>query len=481
LQTLHPQGSIRLFILDFKMKKILILIIIGCSFLPFIEMQLDLVKEEELKGWFQLAEKPGRDKWINGDYQKNFNNYFNDHFGFRNFFVRINNQVRHSLYNKSCLGFVTSGKGGQMHQTDYINSYLGKDYIGYDSIVRGLQKLDFVRDQLKINETEFIVVIAPGKVSFMPESLPDRFVVDEKDTTNYEMYIKGLKEYGFNLLDLRAYFKELKSTTKYPLYSRGGVHWNGYSITLAADTLINFIEKIENKKLNHFTDVGGEYTAELRGTDDDISRTMNLLFPFNEDKMYYPKLEFEDNENAYRPNVLILGDSYAETFYRFYPFYENCFDLNTNYWSYNHWEKWPLNDDKSKHLVSSLEMENELLSRDIVILVVTQMNLKVLGTHFVNKQYRFLKEYVRDSSNSILTLELRKKIRQIKSKKIKGVETNNTNYRHYLLKIWEDEKWMNDVRKKALDLNVLVDTMLIREAKKWAIKKPVVNLSETPI
>ena len=473
MQTLPLQDLIHLFILDFKMKKILLSIIIGCSFLPLIEMQLDFVKEEELKGWFQLGEKPDREKWINGDYQKKFNNYFNDHFGFRNFFVRINNQLQHSVYNKSCLDFVTSGKEGQMHQTDYINSYLGNDYIGYDSIYKGLEKLDFVRDQFKKNGTEFIVVIAPGKLSFMPESLPDRFVVEEKDTTNYDMYAKGLKEKGINLLDLREYFGKLKKTTKYPLYSKGGVHWNGYAITLAADTLISFIEKIEGKSLNHFTDIGGEYTSDLRGTDDDISSTMNLLFPFDEDKMYYPELEFEDNENAYKPNVLVIGDSYAETFYRFYPFYENCFDLNTNYWSYNHWEKWPLNDDKYKHLVASLDMENELLSRDIVILIVTQMNMKLLGTHFVNRQYEFLKEHVKDSSNTIVENGLRKKIRKIKRKERKGFEKEITDYEHYLLKIWEDEEWMKDIKENAENLNVSVDTMLVREAREWAGKKDI--------
>lgn len=441
-------------------------------------MQFDFVKEEELKGWFQLAEKPGRDKWINGDYQKKFNNYFNDHFGFRNFFVRINNQLRHSVYNKSCLDFVTSGKDGQMHQTDYINSYLGNDYIGYDSVSSGLEKLDFVRNQFKKNGTEFIVVIAPGKVSFMPESLPDRFVVEEKDTTNYEMYAKGLKKQGINLLDLREYFEKLKKTTTYPLFSKGGVHWNGYAITLAADTLISFIENIEGKSLNHFTDIGGEYTSELRGTDDDISSTMNLLFPFDEDKMYYPELEFENNENAYKPNVLVLGDSYAETFYRFYPFYENCFDLNTNYWSYNHWEKWPLNDDKSKHLVASLEMENELLSRDIVILVVTQMNMKLLGTHFVNRQYKFLKEHVKDTSKAIVEIGLRKKIRQIKSKEAKYFEKGITDYEHYLLKIWENDEMMSSVKENAMKLGVSVDRILVRETTDWAIRKPILKLEE---
>jgi len=123
-------------------------------------------------------------------------------------------------------------------------------------------------------------------------------------------------------------------------------------------------------------------------------------------------------------------------------------------------------------------MENELLSRDIVILVVTQMNMKLLGTHFVNRQYKFLKEHVKDTSKAIVEIGLRKKIRQIKSKEAKYFEKGITDYEHYLLKIWENDKMMSSVKENAMKLGVSVDRILVREATDWAIRKPILKLEE---
>jgi uncharacterized protein (UPF0305 family) len=128
--------------------------------------------------------------------------------------------------------------------------------------------------------------------------------------------------------------------------------------------------------------------------------------------------------------------------------------------------------------VASLDMENELLSRDIVILVVTQMNMKLLGTHFVNRQYKFLKEHTKDSSVARINNVLRKKIRQIKNKERKGFEKEITDDEHYLLKIWEDDDLMNSVKESAKTLGISVDTILVREAKDWAVRQPILKLEE---
>ena len=234
--------------------------------IPLKRNVFSFIKEKPLGGEYDLTEEPilELNNWFEGDYQDQFSIYFENNFGFRNFFVRVNNQIQYSLYKKPVADYIISGNGGQIHQIDYINSYLGKDYIGIDSINIGLKKLDYIRNQFKKIGTEFIIAIAPGKVSFMPESLPDRFKIEPKDTSNYDMYIKGFKRYNFNVLDYRAYFQKLKKTVEHPLYTKGGVHWNGYAITIAADTLIKFIEHIEGKPLNHFKDVGGEYTIKPR-------------------------------------------------------------------------------------------------------------------------------------------------------------------------------------------------------------------------
>jgi hypothetical protein len=339
---------------------------------------------------------------------------------------------------------------------------------------------------------DFLVVLAPGKASFMPENIPSKYRLEEKDTSNYDMYIDGLKLRDINIIDFRSYFNKIKGKVKYPLFPKSGAHWNGYAISIAADTLIKHIEKSYALNLNKFVDVGGDLVFVPRKTDGEISNGMNLMIPFKGDELYYPKIKFINDKHNDKPNTLIVGDSYAETFYKFYPFYENIFGANTNYWSYNIWEKWPLNQDKENHRVVNLEMSEELLSRDLVIIIVTQINLKFLGGLFIDRQYKFFKDLdndidyqreVQEKKKELITqgfdnkLNIEKQARVLVNKvffKSKEVSTkkslkNDGAYEMDVLKtidrIKADDNWFSSIKIQAKERGLTIDNMLERSAK----------------
>jgi len=126
----------------------------------------------------------------------------------------------------------------------------------------------------------------------------------------------------------------------------------------------------------------GELTSDsLRYTDNDIAKAMNLFFQPTNYEMYYPKVVFSQ-EDVFKPNVLIIGDSYSQSYYGFYPFYERVFSKKTKFWYYNKAVVWPIQWEKESN-VKNLNIKEEILSRDVILLFATEDNMDRLGFGFL--------------------------------------------------------------------------------------------------
>src|SRR6478609_5160143 len=115
------------------MKRITARHILFFSFLVLL-LVWSLVRTPDLKG---AIEKPvyndfNFESWFNGEYQEQVEKYVNESFGFRSFFVRINNQIDYSLYNKLHASAVVMGKEQCLYEIDYIRAYCGTDFVGKD-------------------------------------------------------------------------------------------------------------------------------------------------------------------------------------------------------------------------------------------------------------------------------------------------------------------------------------------------------------
>ena len=71
-----------------------------------------------------------KENWFNGKYQDTSSKYINDNFGFRNDFIRINNQRVFMLYNEARANGVIIGKDNYLYEYGYIVAALGNDYVG---------------------------------------------------------------------------------------------------------------------------------------------------------------------------------------------------------------------------------------------------------------------------------------------------------------------------------------------------------------
>jgi hypothetical protein len=423
-----------------NIKKIFFFILFLMLFIPFIQESFDLIKLKPLKGYFIIKKRPTLTKrtWLTGKYQDSLSDYIENTIGLRPFFVRLNNQIDYKLFNHSVASGVIIGKDNVLFQEGYINALWGNDYIGDTIINHKIVKLAFIQEKLKEQDKYLIFLLAPGKASIYEDKIPSQYFKKPKTISNYEVCVREMKKYHINLIDMRSYFMQLKDKSPYPLFPKCGTHWSGYGITLVADTLFKYIEKISGFDLVDFHAEKGEITStKLRYTDNDIGEGMNLLWDIPNYPVYYPKIVFEADSTKKKPALLGIGDSFGQSFWGFYPYFDNLFNNKTQYWSYFKLITWPDELAWKNIQIEDIDLRFNLKKYDIILIVSTEQNLANFDFGFIEKVYPILKENIDEFES-----------------KIQG----------YIYTIRQSPEWFNIIRKKSIKGNVPLEEMIRNDA-----------------
>jgi len=296
-------------------KYILLFLVLLLLALPAIQQGSRLVEERDLIGFFSLRKIPEMDSltcenWFSDDFQKSLTSGLEDHVGFRKSFIRIFHEYDYSLYGLShAQGFIR-GKKGFLFEEDYIHEYLGTYFIGKTTWDYKLNKFNAVREALKNHGTDLILVLEPGKASFHPCFIPDRFHPEQRTLSNYDYITAWMQSRDIPYLDLDQYFQDLKDISRYPLFPKYGMHWSIYGAALVMDTLSKYIEVASNSVIPDFTITEIDISDSLRWTDKDIGDMLNLLFPLPRVSMAYPDIRFDTTDEEGKLSVLVVADSY---------------------------------------------------------------------------------------------------------------------------------------------------------------------------
>ena len=370
-----------------KIKEILLIFILLVLVFPAIQKMFNIIKVEWLKGAIIKIDKKELTtyNWFSGEYQEQSEKYFNENFGFRNAFIRLNNEIGFDFFRKAKANGVIIGKNDYLFEENYIKAYYGTDFIGKDSIDQRMDRLKYVQDTLKKLNKNIILIFAAGKGSYYPEYIPDKFRV-KKRMTNYDYHLKLAKDFKINYIDFNDYFLKNKHKCKYPLYPQYGIHWSKYGMCLAADSIIRYIEKMRNIDMNNL------YWKKVdienpKDEDYDIANGMNLIFKLKSFKMGYPQIKFENVKSKVKPNLLVVSDSYYWGMFNFG--ISNVFN-KSHFWYYNK-EVYP--ETFSKPLFTSdIDLKKEINDHDVIIIMSTQATMTDLGWGFIEKLYQTLKK-----------------------------------------------------------------------------------------
>jgi hypothetical protein len=433
------------------MKKVLFILLLGSLIIPAFQNKLKFFSENRLNGAIveTLDSTLSLSNWWDGSYQLQKEKYLNDHFGFRSFFVRLNNQIAYSLFNSYNANGVISGKEDYLYEENYLKAVSGKDYIGDDSVAIRFQKLKFLSDTLEKLGKQLVLIFAPGKGTFYNEFVPDEYKTTV-NKTNFNAFLQKSKELGLKYIDFNTHFLNIKQKSAYPLYPKNGIHWSKYGMYIAADSIIKFTQKMRSIDMNNigYSSISFDTKEDVHHSDDDIFRGLNILVSNSEKGLAYPIIQFEQDATKAKPKAIVISDSFFWGLFN-YGVLQSSFN-ESHFWYYNN-EIYPESYTKPLN-TSMIDYKDELLKHDVIFVLATEASLPKFGWGFIDKAYGIFHDNSK-IGNVSLSEEMKTKIKSM----IDYIKT--------------DTKWYSSIQKYANEKSISIDSALFINAK-WVVENP---------
>ena len=341
--------------------------------LPILQSITGFIPPEKLAGVESSAPLPQTSlkNFKEGSFQKDFEAWFSKIYGLRGYFIRTENQINYSLFNQIDSKLVL-GKKNQLYERAYIADYIKRDTLkSEEEIKKFALNLKRLQKHLNKNGTKFIFIITPSKTSIYPEYIPDYYdkFKNRDDTSNYEKLIRYLKKYSIKYLDANAFCIELKKTSKYPLFPKGGTHWNYYTALLFTQKIIKEVELMLGKPLNLLDCEGIKLLDTPFGSDDDIAKLLNI---WNNavfiEKSIHPCVKESESLGAVKPKVLFVGGSFVGNLL----YWINQFDVFSHGTEFNRYYRTKIASKKE-----------EIYSKDVIILETNVQAIPMAGFGFI--------------------------------------------------------------------------------------------------
>lgn len=354
-----------------------------CIFTVLIAIMLQgfthVVKMKPLKGFVNEEIRPVKlsfKTYYDGSFQGYLTKNAKRNTGFREFFIRNYNQVVYSCFRKITNKNIAEGVDRELYLKMYLDDVMGislKQYYANvedakSSALKNVEETIQLIDTLQEHGTKFLFVFAPSKTLVYPEKMPEYYRDHISDFSLQEYYIELFKEKGIPHIDFLNYFRSLKDTTTYPLYTRTGTHWAQSTIPMVMDSIFRKMEEVSGYKLPSVKVDSLNITTEYPVMDAELEINMNLLFPYPKPALPCPVISLTDTGSESQLNLLVVGDSYADQL--IYSNFVKAFH-HWHYWKYNREIYSSLNYFNGKSLKTTYDADEMLKEADLVLVICT--------------------------------------------------------------------------------------------------------------
>lgn len=245
--------------------------------------------------------------------------WYGAHVGFRNWWVRLDNQISYSLFGETLKRtegtHVVAGDDDWLFEHHYITYAVKPAHMSEADIRASLASIRRVQDKLAARGVPFLLVVAPSKVEVYPEKVPAVYWGGRDPAaieTNFERARPYFAEYGINLYDGPARFQEWKRTLPDNLFTRSGTHWSYYAVNNVLADLRERLNPAMRRPLPEFR-VGALRNRDPVGNDEDLLELMNLLVgaPYRHPAPYPELVAQTAVPEADLPRILWVHDSFG--------------------------------------------------------------------------------------------------------------------------------------------------------------------------
>lgn len=252
----------------------LVLVFLVALWLPLIAMTTGPREITSTGEKRRLAEMPQLNLSQPQKFTKEFESFYDDHFGLRQLFIRWFHLIQVTLLNVSSSGSVIKGRDGwlfqtgELHEKDIRNAWPFSD----GELKRWAKVLQNKYDTLKSMGIDYLFVIPPNKHLVYGEHLPSSIkkVGKYSRAEQLEYYIR--KNTTVPILFLRPNLLESKDDIR--LYHKTDTHWNDYGAYVGYANIIKLLqEQFSNLPLIKL-DVDDFITIKKPGGD--LAENLNL-------------------------------------------------------------------------------------------------------------------------------------------------------------------------------------------------------------
>lgn len=210
-------------------------IIIFCFILsaPLLQMQFHIVEPAKLAGVVAETARPFLTlrSLRNRSFQDQFDAWFKQHMGLREWMITSDNQINFWLFRESRLKADDApiiGKDNFLYARAYVDS-CNLRRVRLANPEEFASKLRRLQDALALKNIAFLLLISPNKAEIYPEYIPSGYILSSgcDNPSDYQRLLPFLNKYGVNVVDGHRIFTEEKQKTTYLLFPPGGIHWNG--------------------------------------------------------------------------------------------------------------------------------------------------------------------------------------------------------------------------------------------------------------
>ncbi len=406
-----------------------------------------VVKMRPLSPYIDVVEVVKQDlsfkTYLDGSYQEYLAQSARKKTGFREFFSRCYNQVAFTFFGKSANKNVFKGSNHELYLIANLNDITGKLLLDrYGSIEnakadaqKNVEETLTLIDTLRQHGTDFLFVFCPTKTAVYPENMPKPFKENISDFCLADYYIQLFKENDIPHIDFYNYFKSIRGTFPYPLYTRTGSHWAECTIPIVADSILRKIEAISNYRLPTINYIAPNLSSHYSEHDNELENHLDLLFPLRKPKVPQPIFALQDTLGKDKPNLLAIGDGY------FVLFEKTCFldaFKSWNYWKYNDVVISSNSQYNWKKVKFLPEAYQTLEDADIVMAVFTS---------------NYLFDYMCGFTNTAQELFQ------------KGITSDQETIETIIQRIKDNPEWMQAIEQQAKERGISIDENLHKNAE----------------
>lgn len=357
-----------------KTKTIYMIIVILFFLMPLLLIPFS--KSSGLVGTTQKSHvcKLNLHNWCDNSFQKSLSQKFNEKFGLRDFFIRLNNQVYYSLFKESyAQENILVGKKNYLYTKTYIDAYINP-FKGekVKKLEKNVIKIKTLQDRLKKRGIPFLVVITPTKPSVYPEYMPEPFEKKAGVKNSYDVIIPLLDKYKVDYIDADKLIMQKKAQSKYPLFCACGFHWNYLGAYYFTNVFINKMEALIGKDITniYLKDIKPDYKPTT--SEQDLASLLNTIVVPNHYISPHPVIGTIPGKSGYKPNILFVSGSFSEI-----PMgimWENKITDRIDYYAYYKVIHIIYKSEGVENLGSikteSINWEKDIFSKDLIVLEI---------------------------------------------------------------------------------------------------------------